>query len=115
MLGLVGPNTDGWSITLASATAASILALSACTQITAQPADQPTANLEPGLQGPTIPIQPVSPFRIATGEFDLTAAAAFGNPGFHEAIQLTHTFPSALEPTAGMRIVVALWDAGRPE
>ena len=115
MLSLVGPNRDGGSITLASAMAASMLAISACTQITAQPADQPTATPDPVVQGPTLPIQPVSGFRIATGEFDLPAAAAFGDPGFHEAIQLTHSIPSALEPTAGMRIIVALWDAGRPE
>ena len=115
MLSLVGPNRDGWSITLASAKAASVLAISACTQITAPPADQPTVTLDPVVQGPTLSIQPVSAVRMATGEFDLPAAAAFGDPGFHETIRLTHSTPSALEPTAGMRIVVALWDAGRPE
>ena len=95
--------------------AASILALSACTQIPGLPADRPTPTLDRVVQGPTLAILPGSPIRIATGEFDLPAADAFGDPGFHETIQLAHSFPSALEPTAGMRIIVALWDAGRPE
>ena len=94
---------------------ASILALSACTQSPGLPADRPAATPDPAAQDPTLPSQPVSQLRNATGEFDLPAATAFGDPGFHETIQLTHTFPPTLEPTAGMRIVVALWDAGRPD
>jgi len=92
-----------------------ILVLSACTQNATQASDQPTATPKPVVQGPTLQAQPASPFRIAAGEFDLPAANAFGEPGFHETVQLIHSVPSSLEPSAGMRIVVTLWDAGRPD
>ena len=108
------PNKAGGLIALASVAAASILVLSACTQNATQATDQPTAAPDPVVQGPTLPAQPASPFRITAGEFDLPAANAFGEPGFHETIQLTHSIPLGLEPSAGMRIVVSLWDAGRP-
>lgn len=109
------PNKAGKLISLASVAAASILVLSACTQNAAQPTDQPTATPDPVVQGPTQSAQPVSPSQIAAGEFDLPAANAFGEPGFHETVQLIHSVPSSLEPSAGMRIVVSLWDAGRPD
>ena len=101
--------------TIALAMAVSILVLSACSQSPIQPTDQPTATPKPVVQGPTLQAQPASPFRIAAGEFDLPAANAFGEPGFHETVQLTHSIPSAIETSAGMRIVVSLWDAGRPD
>jgi len=109
------PNKAGKLIALASVAAASILVLSACTQNATQASDQPTATPKPVVQGPTLQAQPASPFRIAAGEFDLPAANAFGEPGFHETVQLTHSIPSAIETSAGMRIVVSLWDAGRPD
>lgn len=92
-----------------------ILVLSACTQIPELPVNQPTASPDPVAPDPPPPIQPISPYLIAAGEFDLPAAAAFGDPGFHESIQLIHTVPSTLETTTGMRIIVTLWDAGRPD
>ena len=77
------PNKAGKLIALTSVAAASILVLSACTQNAAQPTDQPTATPDPVVQGPTQSAQPVSPSQIAAGEFDLPAANAFGEPGFH--------------------------------
>ena len=91
-----------------------ILALSACGQVPELPVNQPTASPNPIAPDPPPPIQPISPYLIAAGEFDLPAAAAFGDPGFHESIQLTHNLPSTLETTTGMGIIVSLWDAGRP-
>lgn len=48
---------------------------------------------------------------VASGELALPAAAAFGQPGFHEAL----TFTAALPADAGGRtLVLRLRDAGRP-
>ncbi len=51
---------------------------------------------------------------LASGAFDLPAATAFGAPGFHEVLSATHLTPSDLGPTTGQRLVMKLWDAGRP-
>jgi hypothetical protein len=51
---------------------------------------------------------------LASGNFDLAAAGAFGAPGFHEPYTFSHQLPETLEHSGAMRIVIALWDAGRP-
>lgn len=52
---------------------------------------------------------------LAEGEFQLPAAGAFGELGFHEVLTATHDLPSDLGSMAGSRLVLKLWDAGRPE
>ncbi len=52
---------------------------------------------------------------LAPGEFELAAANAFGEPGFHEPFHFTHRLPADLGSTAGLRLVVALRDVTRPE
>ena len=52
---------------------------------------------------------------LASGEFRLLAANAFGEPGFHEVLTATHDLPSDLSSITGKRLVLRLWDAGRPE
>ena len=52
---------------------------------------------------------------LATGEFQLPAARAFGQPGFHQVLEATQELPSDLGRTAGQTLVLKLWDAGRIE
>ena len=52
---------------------------------------------------------------LASGVFQLPAPGAFGEPGFHEALTATHELPTDLGAMAGSRLVLRLWDAGRPE
>ena len=51
---------------------------------------------------------------LAAGEVDLPAAQAFGEPGFHSAIMLVHELEADVTSRDAGRLVVALWDAGRP-
>lgn len=50
---------------------------------------------------------------IAEGTFDLVAANAFGDPGFHEPLSATHTLPANLPPVSGRRLFVRLRDTQR--
>jgi len=52
---------------------------------------------------------------LASGEFELVAANAFGEPGFHEPFHFTHSLPADLGSTAGLRLVVLLQEVTRPE
>lgn len=52
---------------------------------------------------------------LAEGEFQLPAANAFGEPGFHEVLAATHDLPSDLGSMTGSKLLLKLWDAGRPE
>ncbi|MFB3050504.1 MAG: hypothetical protein ACE1Z0_00800, partial [Acidimicrobiia bacterium] len=52
---------------------------------------------------------------LAAGEFDLPAAGAFGEPGFHEVLTATNDLPSDVGAAQGLKLVLKLWDAGRPE
>ncbi len=52
---------------------------------------------------------------LSAGELNLVAAVAFGDPGFHEVVALTADMPTDLGDTAGFKIVLKLWDAGRSE
>lgn len=52
---------------------------------------------------------------LAAGTFELPAALAFGDPGFHEVLTATHTVPSDLGTTSGLRLVIALRDQSRPD
>jgi len=52
---------------------------------------------------------------LAAGDFDLPAAEAFGEPGFHEVRTAEATLPDGLGATKGRRLVLRLRDAGRPD
>ena len=52
---------------------------------------------------------------LAAGEFQLPAANAYGEPGFHEVLKATHDLPPDLGRMTGLRLVLKLWDAGRPK
>ena len=58
---------------------------------------------------------PVAARMLAEGEFHLPATSAFGEPGFHEVLTATHNLPLDLGRMRGLRLVLKLWDAGRPE
>ena len=59
-------------------------------------------------------IPTLSPVVLAFGNFDLPAADAFGAPGFHQSYTFSHRLPENLDHAGNMRIVIALWDASRP-
>ncbi|MFQ5408950.1 MAG: hypothetical protein ACE5FI_11105 [Anaerolineales bacterium] len=82
------------------------------------------AACAPALPAPTEPAAPSpteqlseagAPLVLASGEFDLPAANAFGEPGFHAAYSFTHEIAVAAEVLSGKRLVVSLWDASRPD
>ena len=73
----------------------------------------PTAVLSPGRETDTH--LSVSTRPLAAGEFNLPAAGAFGDPGFHEVLAATHDLPSDVGAAQGLKLVLKLWDAGRPE
>lgn len=52
---------------------------------------------------------------LAAGELRLAAAASFGEPGFHEVLIASHDLPPEVDTTAGLRLVLRLWDAGRSQ
>ena len=52
---------------------------------------------------------------LAAGEFLLPAASAFGESGFHEVLAARATLPAGLGATSGLRPVLALRDASRPQ
>lgn len=52
---------------------------------------------------------------LAGGEFDLPAALSFGEPGFHEVLTISQSFPTDLGQTEGLGLFLALRDDGRPE
>ncbi len=54
------------------------------------------------------------PVILAIGEFELPAAQSFGEPGFHEVLTVTQSVPQDIGSTKGLRLVLALHDAGRP-
>ncbi|MCH7737736.1 MAG: hypothetical protein IH872_10105 [Chloroflexi bacterium] len=45
----------------------------------------------------------------------MPAASSFGDPGFHAILFAKHDLPAGLGSVAGKRLVLKLWDAGRPE
>ncbi|GMQ85738.1 MAG: hypothetical protein BMS9Abin07_1306 [Acidimicrobiia bacterium] len=51
---------------------------------------------------------------VLSGSFEVPAAGAFGDPGFHEAFTLTGTVPRSAAGITGV-VVVRLFDAGRPD
>ena len=48
-------------------------------------------------------------------ELRLPTAAAFGQPGFREVFVDTHALPPKVDTTAGVRLVLRLWDVGRTQ
>ena len=54
---------------------------------------------------------------LASGELAIPAANAFGDPGFHEVLTATAALdlPEGAGSTEGLRLVLALRDAGRPD
>jgi hypothetical protein len=57
---------------------------------------------------------PSSGVWLTAGEFDLPAAEAPGDAGFHEAFNRTHTLPNDLSVEAGDWLVLTLLDEMRP-
>ena len=53
--------------------------------------------------------------RLASGEFLLPAADAFGAPGFHEVLIDVQTLPDDLSVASGDRLILRLRDLGRPD
>ena len=53
-------------------------------------------------------------FVLLEGKVELPAASAFGDPGFHEVLELTGTIPEAAAGMAG-ELSVRLVDIGRPD
>ena len=51
---------------------------------------------------------------LSSGILALPAAAAFGEPGFHEVLTAAGNLPADLGETVGMNLVLVLSDAGRP-
>jgi len=77
--------------------------------------DSPTAT--PGSATPAVVEAAASPglgVVLAAGEIDLSAAQAFGEPGFHSAFMLVHELEADVTSREAKRLVVTLWDAGRP-
>jgi hypothetical protein len=52
---------------------------------------------------------------LVAGEWELPAARAFGQPGFHQVLTAVAPLPTYLPETFGYRLTVQLWDAGRPD
>ena len=77
---------------------------------TVAPSPTPSVNPATETAGPSLGKSSI----LAAGEFQLPAADSFGEPGFHEVLAATHELPSALRSMAGLRLVLRLWDAGRP-
>ena len=57
----------------------------------------------------------IGPLKLASDEFNLPAALSFDAPGFHEVLTETGVLPGDLGPSAGMRLILALRDAGASE
>jgi len=51
---------------------------------------------------------------LLSGSFSLPAAGAFGEPGFHQILTASGILPQQLGPTEGGRLLLRLWDSGRP-
>jgi hypothetical protein len=52
---------------------------------------------------------------LASGEFSVPAAEAFGDPGFHEAFQQVVPLSADVGSTLGRTLAVRMWDVSRPE
>lgn len=82
------------------------------------PASSPAAAVNATPSRPTVVV--TDPFIIAAqylanGEFNVPAANALGEPGFHEPFSATQTIPSRIDPTKGKRLIIALRDLSRPQ
>ncbi len=63
-----------------------------------------------------MPIQtPATDRTLASGDFRLPAATAFGEPAFHEVLTSTQQLPADLRPSAGLRLVLRLRNVRKPE
>ena len=51
---------------------------------------------------------------LLEGEFELATANTFGDPGFHQVLELTGTLPEAAAENGG-ELAVILVDSGRPD
>ncbi len=61
-----------------------------------------------------VPATTVGNSILISGELELPAATAFGEPGFHEVLIASGEARSDLGETSGLRLVVSLRDASRP-
>lgn len=108
------------------------LFLTSCTTPTAvtMPTSAPSAAFTPAPASTPAPTENTPPSRptvvvtdpfivaaqyLANGEFNVPAASAVGEPGFHEPFSATHPIPSRLDPTKGKRLIIALRDLSRPQ
>lgn len=82
------------------------------TELQERPSTSPTVQ-----QGPTteVPENSRAPRISFRAEFDLPAADAFGQPGFHEVLAAMLQLPQDLSSTDGMRLVHKLRDTSRPD
>lgn len=55
------------------------------------------------------------PLVLVSGNLELPAANDFGEPGFHKVLTATQNLSSELGETAGLRLVLSLWDVKRSE
>lgn len=107
-----------------------LIAITACGPSTGSPVETRTASAAPDQTLPTAVVseesvlarmpsetrmrpQEAGPHILATGKFDLPAASAFGDPGFHEELTASHAMTDNPKSSAGQRLVVRLWDARR--
>jgi hypothetical protein len=75
----------------------------------------PRVDATAPVAGSSPPTQAPGRLTLLAGEFRLVAAAAFGDPGFHEVVAVTADVPTDLGDTAGLKMVLKLRDAGRSE
>lgn len=85
-----------------------------------EPTRAPATNSPTATVGSATPVvveaaaSPGPAIVLAAGEIDLPAAQAFGEPGFHSTFMLVHELEADVTSQDTYRLVVALWDVGRP-
>lgn len=104
--------------------------LAACAVPSSISAPTPTPQLPPALASTSAPTATATPSRptvvvtdpfivaaqyLAVGEFEVLAASAARESGFHEPFSATHTVPSGLDPAKGKRLIIALREISRPQ
>ena len=74
-------------------------------------------TIRPDVPGPTSTAPPLGndgESVLLEGEVELATAGTFGDPGFHQILELTGAIPEAAEGLAG-ELAVILVDIGRPD
>lgn len=73
----------------------------------------PAATVSPATE--TSNPSPIGVIILAAGELVLASVSSQQEPGYHQVLTATHNLPPDLGATAGFKLVLKLWDAGRPE